>query len=155
AIEEYVRRYNELLAASTYFKKGTFDYYNAATIAKSLSDNGFFAAKHTVNLIAGEKREIKTRKELEDVIAEEKDAILKDKELRKKFDEIATLLQKNATLREFQSYLLEHEALLSQLTNIDKFKENIWKSYLRVRFDLYSDYMIKYEAAQARKKEIE
>ena len=26
AIEEYVKRYNELIAASTYFKKGTFEY---------------------------------------------------------------------------------------------------------------------------------
>jgi ABC-type lipoprotein export system ATPase subunit len=155
AIEEYVRRYNELLAVSTYFKKGTFDYYNASTIAKSLADNGFFAAKHTINLISGEKLEITTRKELEDVIAKEKDAILKDKELRKKFDEIAKLLEKNVTLRDFQAYLLEHEALLSQLTNIKQFKEDIWKSYLKVRFDLYSDYMSKYEAAQARKREIE
>ena len=37
AIEEYVRRYNELLSKSTYFKKGTFDYYNAGQIAKSLA----------------------------------------------------------------------------------------------------------------------
>jgi hypothetical protein len=155
AIEEYVRRYNELLAASTYFKKGTFDYYNASQIAKSLADNGFFAAKHTVNLIAGEKLEITTRKELEDVISKEKEAIIKDKELRKNFDEIAKLLEKNATLRDFQAYLLEHEALLSQLTNIKKFKEDIWKSYLKVRFDLYSDYVSKYEAAQVRKREIE
>jgi hypothetical protein len=50
AIEGYIRRYNELLAASTYFKKGTFDYYNAGQIAKSLADNGFFDAFHTVNL---------------------------------------------------------------------------------------------------------
>ena len=42
AIEEYAQRYNELLAASTYFKKGTFDYYNAGQIAKSLADNGVF-----------------------------------------------------------------------------------------------------------------
>ena len=27
----YVGRYNDLLASSTYFKKGTFDYYNAET----------------------------------------------------------------------------------------------------------------------------
>lgn len=155
AIEEYVRHYNELLAKSTYFKKGTFDYYNASTIAKSLADNGFFEAKHTINLISGEKLEITTRKELENVIAKEKDAILKDKELRKKFDEIAKLLEKNATLRDFQAYLLEHEALLSQLTNIKQFKEDIWKSYLKVRFDLYSDYTSKYENAQARKREIE
>ncbi len=41
AIETYIKKYNELLAASTYFKKGTFNYYNASTIAKSLADNGF------------------------------------------------------------------------------------------------------------------
>jgi len=29
-IEDYVKQYNELLAASTFFKKGIFDYYNAA-----------------------------------------------------------------------------------------------------------------------------
>jgi hypothetical protein len=155
AIEEYVKRYNELLAASTYFKRGTFDYYNAGQIAKSLADNGFFAANHTVNLNSKTKIEIKTQKELEDVIAKEKDSILKDKDLRKKFDEIAKLLEKNATLRDFQNYMLEHDALLSQLSNIKKFKEDIWKSYLKARQDLYLDLMKQYEAADKRKKEIE
>jgi len=156
AIEGYVQRYNELLAASTYFKKGTFDYYNAGQIAKSLADNGFFAAQHTVNLKSTSKSlEIRTQKELEDVIAKEKDEIIKDKELRKKFDEIALLLQKNVTLRDFQKYMLDHDAFLSQLANIKKFKEDIWKSYLKVRFDLYSDLMGKYEAAKTRKKQIE
>lgn len=54
AIKEYVEKYNELIAKSTYFKKGTFDYYNAAQIAKNLADNGFFNAKHTVRLNATE-----------------------------------------------------------------------------------------------------
>lgn len=63
AVEDYIRRYNQLLAGSTYFKKGTFDYFNAAQIAKSLADNGFFDAKHTVNLKAGGKAlEINTQK---------------------------------------------------------------------------------------------
>src|ERR1019366_457336 len=105
AIEEYVKRYNELLAASTYFKRGTFDYYNAGQIAKSLADNGFFDAKHTVNLKSATNIEIKTQKELEDIITKEKDAIIKDKNLRKKFDEIAKLLEKNAALRDFQNYM--------------------------------------------------
>ncbi|MGA4817603.1 hypothetical protein ACPA9J_35385 [Pseudomonas aeruginosa] len=34
AIQDYIKKYNELLTASTYFKKGTFNYYNAATVAK-------------------------------------------------------------------------------------------------------------------------
>ncbi|MBI2517491.1 MAG: hypothetical protein HYV95_11345 [Opitutae bacterium] len=67
AIEQYITKYNELLAASTYFKKGTFNYYNAATIAKSLADNGFFDAKHSVNLNAGNVLEIRSQSELEEL----------------------------------------------------------------------------------------
>ena len=95
------------------------------------------------------------RPSLEAVIAKEKDAILKDKALRKKFDDIAKILEKNETLRTFQQYILEREAVLSQLSNIKKFKEDVWKSYLKARFDLYSDLVIKYENAQKRQKEIE
>jgi hypothetical protein len=58
AIKDYVEKYNELIAKSTYFKKGTFDYYNAGQIAKNLADNGFFNAKHTVRLNASESIEI-------------------------------------------------------------------------------------------------
>lgn len=155
AIEGYVQRYNELLATSNYFRKGTFDYYNAAQIAKSLADNGFFDAKHTVNLNATEKIEIKTQKELEDVITKEKEAIIKDKALRKKFDEVETILRKNVTLRDFVQYLMDHEAYLSQLANVNKFKEDIFKSYLRANIDLYNDLMNKYEAAEKRTREIE
>ena len=64
ALEDYIQRYNELLAASTFFKKGTFDYYNAGQIAKSLANNGFFEAKHSVNLNNGDRLEIRTQKEL-------------------------------------------------------------------------------------------
>src|ERR1035441_316290 len=111
-IEEYVKKYNELLAASVYFKKGTFNYYNATTIAKSLADNGFFDAKHTVNLNASDKLEITSQKQLEDLIAKEKESITKDKDLRKKFAEIEKLLTKNVNVRDFQAYLAEHEAIL-------------------------------------------
>ena len=118
AIEGYIKKYNELLAASTYFKKGTFTYYNAATIAKQLADNGFFEAKHSVNLNAGAKLEIKSQKELEDLIAKEKDAISNDKDLKKKFSEIEKLIQKNVTVRDFEAYLANHEELLVRLLSV-------------------------------------
>jgi hypothetical protein len=61
-ILEYITRYDELLAASTFFRKGVFDYYNASQIADSLSKNGFFEASHSVNLKSeGETQEILTR----------------------------------------------------------------------------------------------
>ncbi len=65
AIEAYITKYNELLAASTYFKKGVFNYYNASTIAKILADHGFFKAKHSINLNADARLEISDEKELE------------------------------------------------------------------------------------------
>jgi energy-coupling factor transporter ATP-binding protein EcfA2 len=155
AIENYIKKYNELLAASTYFKKGIFNYYNAATIAKSLADNGFFDARHTVNLNADKKLEITSQKQLEDLIAKEKEGISNDKELRKKFADIEKLIQKNVNVRGFEAYLAEHEEILSELANIENFREKIWKSYFKERFELYKDLIDKYQAAEKRKTEIE
>jgi len=155
AIENFIKKYNELLAASTYFKKGTFNYYNAATIAKSLADNGFFDAKHTVNLNADEKLEITSQKQLEELIAKEKEGISNDKDLKKKFAEIEKMIMKNTNVRGFEAYLGEHEEILSELANIEKFREKIWKSYFKARFELYKDLIEKYQAAEKRKKIIE
>lgn len=155
AIEAYIKKYNELLAASTYFKKGVFNYYNAATIAKQLADNGFFEAKHSVNLNAGAKLEITSQKDLEDLIAKEKAAISNDNDLKKKFAEIEKLIQKNVTVRDFETYLSNHEELLVRLSNVPAFKQDIWKSYIKVRFEPYLDLLTKYQAAEARRKKIE
>jgi len=155
AIEGYVKKYNELLAASTYFRRGTFNYYNAATIAKSLADNGFFDAKHTVRLNADTTLDITSESQLEELIAKEKEGISNDADLRKKFAEIEKLITKNVNVRDFYAYLSEHEELLPELANVDGFKEKIWKSYLKARIDLYEDVIDKYKAAEKRKKEIE
>ncbi len=155
AIENYIKKYNELLAASTYFKKGIFNYYNAATIAKSLADNGFFDAKHTVNLNADVKLEITSQKQLEELIAKEKEGILRDKDLRKNFADVEKLITKNVNVRVFEAYLVNHEELLAELVNIENFKEKIWKSYFKVQYELYSDLIIKYQSASKRKEEIE
>ncbi|MDR4470179.1 MAG: hypothetical protein MRJ68_18095 [Nitrospira sp.] len=155
AIEAYITKYNELLSASTYFKKGIFNYYNAATVAKQLADNGFFAAKHTVNLNAETKLEITSQKELEELITREKDSISKDKDLKKKFAELEKLIQKNVAMRDFEGYLANHEELLAKLANIESFKEDVWKSYIKTRFELYLDLIEKYQAAEIKRKQIE
>ena len=155
AIDGFIKKYNELLAASTYFKKGVFNYYNAAQIAKQLADNGFFAAKHSVNLNAGEKKEITTQKELEDLIAKEKEAISNDKDLRKKFSEIEKLIEKNATVREFEAYLLDHEELLAKFGNMADFRQEVWKAYIDAQYALYKALLDRHQAAESRRKEIE
>ena len=148
AIADYVRKYNELLDASTYFKRGKFNYFNAATIAKSLADNGFFDAKHSVSLNADQKLQITTQKELEDLIEKEKAAITSDKELRKRYDGIAKKLEKNANCRAFQAYLSDHDELLPELANIERFNQRLWKSYFKARFPAYEEYITKYESAE-------
>ena len=155
AIEDYIKKYNELLAASTYFKKGTFNYYNAATIAKNLADNGFFDAKHTVNLNADEKLEITSKEQLEELIAKEKESISSDKDLRTRFAAIEKQMYKNVNVRVFGAYLAEHEEILPQLANIESFKEEVWKSYFKVQIDLYKDLVKEYHDAEKRKGEIE
>ena len=156
AIEDYVRRYNDLLAGSTYFKRGTFDYYNAGQIAKSLADNGFFDAKHTVSLNADSgNQEITKQKDLEAVIEKEKKEILTDEALRKKFDGVAKQLQRNAELRAFCEYVQDDEAILSRLNNPEKLKQDVLKSYLKVNENLYTDWIAKYDAAAQRRKELE
>jgi len=155
AIQDYINRYNELLAASSYFKKGVFEYYNAGQIAKNLADNGFFDAKHTITLNASKKLEISTQKQLEELIANELDHITKDKDLKKKFAEIRKLLEKNATVRDFHAYLCAHELMLPHLANIDLFKEQIWKSYFKANATLYEDLLNNHRTVEARSREIE
>jgi Mor family transcriptional regulator len=155
AIQDYIKRYNELLAASTYFKKGIFEYYNASQVAKALSDNGFFDAKHTITFNAAKKKEISTLKELEEIVAKELDSITKDPQLKKKFSEIKKLLEKNITVREFHRYLCDHELLLPHLQNVDLFKENIWKSYFKANQALYDDLLSKYRTVKQRLSEIQ
>ena len=156
AIEDYIKRYNQLLAASTYFRKGIFDYYNAGQIARTLASNGFFEAKHSVNLKHDtDVLEINTEDELEAVIAKEKDAILKDTQLRRTFDTVQRQLDRNAALRDFCHYLQDNETLLPHMNNLPKFKEDVLKSYIKDNESLYNSLMEKYDAAAKRTAEIE
>src|ERR1039458_697800 len=155
SIKEYIEQYNQLLDASTYFKKGIFDYYNAATIAKSLADNGFFEAKHSVTLNAKTKTEIISKADLEKLIGDEKNAILKNENLRKRFADIEKQITKNANLRDFSEYLLKNERILPKLASLAAFKEEIWKSYFVANIGLYKELVEKCEATDKRKNEIE
>lgn len=155
AIESYIEKYNQLLEASTYFTKGTFSYYNGATIAKSLASNGFFEADHTIRLNADVPTEISTREELETLIADEKAALLNDQQLRARFDKVEKLIQKNAGLREFEQYVSAHEDILPELENIGRFKEQVWKSYFKESSERYEDVVQKYVKATDRREAIE
>lgn len=57
-LEEYIQKYNDLVSKSDVLSK-QFNHYSAGTVNKQLADNGFFAAKHTINLnTKGGRKEI-------------------------------------------------------------------------------------------------
>ncbi len=156
AIGDYIKRYNQLLEASVFFKKGMFDYYNAAQIAKQLADNGFFDARHTVTLRGATKTlEIGSQKELESVVGEENSALFSDKELRRRFDEVGKQLEKNAAVRELYRFLQDNEVILSKMGNLSQLRESVMKSYIKAREPLYDAMMKQYEQEEPRRKEIE
>ncbi|SDF10883.1 AAA family ATPase [Rhodospira trueperi] len=155
ALEEYIKRFNELIDQSQYFRRGTFTYYNAGVIAKALSDNGFFDAAHSVSLNAGEKIEITSRKQLEELVKAEKENITLDADLRKKFEAIEKLIYKNANVREFNSFVSANEDILPALTNIADFKEKVWKSYLVKHRDAFDHLVKEIGAAAEKRKKIE
>ncbi|MCW0459226.1 hypothetical protein NB717_000294 [Xanthomonas sacchari] len=155
AINDYILGYNALLAKSTYFKKGVFNYYNAATIAKNLADNGFFRAKHSIRLNGEHLTEIADAKQLEALIQEERDSIVNDPELKKKFADIEKQITKNQDLRDLHAYLLESEDILPHLANMGKFKEDVWTSYLKASSEHYFALLEKQEAAELEMRKIE
>lgn len=155
AINDYTKKYNELLAASKYFKKGGFNYYAATNVAKELKASGFFKAKHTVSLNGDEKKEISSEAELQALVDAERAKISEDAALRKKYEELERQIQKNAQLREFEAYMQGHEELLPELADPPAFNRKLWMSYLKANYALYADLVNKVEQAAVRSAEIE
>ena len=149
-VADYIKKYDELIAASKYFKKGVFNHNNAAAVAKSLMDNGFFAAEHSVSLHDSHgDNKISTKEELERVIEEEKNAILKNPELVKAFEDIDKALNKNEDLRKFRDYLVSNEKIIVELENLGSFRQKIWISYLKDQKEFYSSFLKEYQIGKS------
>lgn len=154
-LEEYIKKYNELIFKSRYFQKGIFNHTNASTIAKTLKNNGFFKAQHTVNLRDDDKaREITNEKELTEVIEHEKQKILTNPELKVIFENIDNKLNKNQELQGFRDYLIQNISIIPELNNLELFKSRLWKSYFKVHKDLFIDYLDEYKKGIIENKRI-
>lgn len=127
-IKEYIERYNTLIESSKYLQKG-FNHSNASEIQKTLTGNGFFKAKHSVNLFNGSTNDIITSEDdFQALITKELETVLSDSEIQKKFNEIDSKLS-NAQLKEFREYLFDNKGILNELASLDNFKKEIWYSY--------------------------
>ena len=128
-IKQYIERYNTLIESSKYLKKG-FNHSNVSEIQKNLKSNGFFEAKHSVNLFNGTSNDIITSElDLQDIISKEMETVLSDADIQKKFNEIDSKLS-NVQLRDFREYLFDNKEILPELNDLEKFRKDIWYSYL-------------------------
>ncbi|ODQ95669.1 phage infection protein [Dietzia alimentaria] len=155
-LASYVTRLNELLDDSAFFSRDSFTFYNATNVTKSLGDNGFFAASHSL-LLHGEDepRTVTSDADLKVLIAEEKKRIADDDALRKKLDAVEKALQKNADTRRFFDFISRREDLLPAFANVDSFQQDVWKSYLKAHEDTFQRVVKCFKSTEERRKEIE
>lgn len=153
----YVSRLNDLLDESSFFSRDSFTFYNAANVTKSLGDNGFFTAEHSL-LLHGEGSEshpIASKADLDALIATEKQRITDDDTLRKKLDAVEKALNKNVDTRNFFDFISQRVELLPEFANVEVFEQNLWKSYIKMHEALYERVVSCYKDSEKRKKEIE
>lgn len=128
-IEEYEKKYSELLEKSLYMQKGVIDHNNYANISESLENNGFFGAKNEIRLVAKDGSTsvmLRTQEELNELIKKEKEQVLNTKELKDLFEKINKAISKNKDTQAFNAYLQQHPDIVSEYRNIDKFKKKVW-----------------------------
>lgn len=157
ALTDYVTLLNELLDKSLFFSRDTFSYYNANKVTKSLSDNRYFQANHTLTLKGSDEKEtnITNAKELEEIIAKEQKQITEDEGIRKKLLVIKKQLEKTVKTRAFYEYVAEHVEILPELSAFNLFENKVWKSYLKSQDPLYTEVVIQWGKAEKRYVEIE
>lgn len=157
ALQSYVKRLNELLDESQYFNKESFSYYNAGQITKSLDSHGYFKANHGLVLrdTSGNVLPVDDSAALKKLVDEEKKKISEDSQLRSKFEKIGTELEKNEDMRKFYAFLSDRIELLPELENPKLFEEKVWKSYLRVHYELYKQVVDQFKETEHRRREIE
>lgn len=157
ALKSYVTRLNELLDDSLYFSKESFSYYNAGQITKSLDAHGYFKAKHGLVLrdASGQEFPVNDSTALKKLVDEEKKKISEDSQLRSKLEKIGAELEKNEDVRKFYALLSDRIELLSELENPKLFEEKVWKSYLKVHYELYKNVVDLFKTTEQRRRDIE
>ena len=128
-IGEYEKKYNEIVDKSLYMQKGIIDHNNYGNISKVLESNGFFYANNEVKLNAKDGSNtivIKNQKELDNLIKKEKEQVLNTKEIKDLFEKINKSISKNKDTQAFNIFLQNHQEIVAEYKDIDKFKRKIW-----------------------------
>lgn len=132
SLDLYIENYKALISKSKIFKESnnTFGTYQASTILKSVSDNSFFEAGHSLDLTDSTK--INSAEEFKALLENEIKTVVNDEQLKKVFDKVDKSIGANVGLRAFKAVIEEDNLLLTELKDYELFKEKVWLGYLDV-----------------------
>lgn len=114
-IEEYEKKYNELVEKSLYMQKGIIDHNNYGNINNALNSDGFFAANNEIKLNAKDGSAavvVKNQADLDDLIKREKEQVLNTKEIKDLFEKINKAISKNKDTQAFNDFLQQHQDII-------------------------------------------
>ncbi|WP_318492468.1 hypothetical protein [Photobacterium leiognathi] len=146
-LADYVDTYDKLIENSTVLSK-TFNHQKADVVSKSLTENGFFNASHSVNIsVDGSKQEVSSKKELNDLLQSERDKVLQDADLKEKFSRVDSKL-KNKETQVFRDFISEHQELLSEFSAVVEFKKKVLIGYLQSNQAAWDELVTTYKSNQ-------
>ncbi|AZG37014.1 ATP-binding protein [Shewanella psychromarinicola] len=147
-LNDYIETYDKLVENSPILSK-EFNHQNAHTISKSLNDTGFFSASHTVNLnVNGEKQELNSHAQLQDLINNEQEKVLGDVELSKKFEAVDKKLGGNADTKRFRAYLDDNKGIIPELADYKALQKKLWQSYVASQIEQCKELLETYATNQ-------
>lgn len=154
-LREYIEKYNSLIDSSQFLQRN-FTHNHVATISTALSKNGFFSVQNRVGLRKndGTYQDIHTEEEFSSLIQSEKQSILTNPELQTIFQKIDTALEKNVELRNFRTLIENRPELIVALYDMERFKQDLWKSYLKTNEEKVYEVLDYYSASKERLLEI-
>lgn len=150
-LEEYEKKYRELVDKSLYMQQGIIDHNNYGNISIALNANGFFAANNEVVLKAKDgstSKTLKGQKELDDLINKEKEQVLNSQEIIDLFEKINKVISKNKDTQAFNAFLQTHQDIIVEYKDIDLFKKKVWVKAFLCYEHLLDELMNDYNKAQ-------
>ena len=150
-LEEYEKKYRELVDKSLYMQQGIIDHNNYGNISIALNANGFFAANNEVVLKAKDgstSKTLKGQKELDDLINKEKEQVLNSQEIIDLFEKINKAISKNKDTQAFNAFLQTHQDIIVEYKDIDLFKKKVWVKAFLCYEHLLDELMNDYNKAQ-------
>ncbi|MDB5254655.1 MAG: putative cytosolic protein [Candidatus Nomurabacteria bacterium] len=133
-LQKYIEKYEELVSNSQFFGKdtdNTFGTTEANMLNGSLEGDSYFKTGH--KLLLKSHGEVGGREVFSKILKEEVDKIFNDSDLKEIFKKIDSKLDANKELKSFKKVIEnnKNKYILSRLTDYNKFRQEVWTSFLR------------------------